>query len=59
MLVLTRKKNEIIKIGDNITVTIVSTNGHQVKVGIEAPPDVAVDRLELWEAKQRTKNSRP
>jgi carbon storage regulator len=59
VLVLTRKKNEIIKIGDNITVTIVSTNGYQVKVGIEAPPDVAVDRLELWEAKQRTKNPRP
>lgn len=47
MLVLTRKANEKIRIGDNITITILRTKGKTVRVGIEAPHEVAVLRGEL------------
>ena len=47
MLVLTRKQKEVIKIGDNITVTIMRVHGQTVRVGIEAPRDVRVMRGEL------------
>ena len=40
MLVLTRKSNESIKIGDDIEVTIVSVEGEQVKLGIQAPKHI-------------------
>jgi carbon storage regulator len=53
MLVLSRKKNETIIIDDQITVTIVEIRGDKVKLGIEAPPSVSVDRREVWEAKRR------
>jgi carbon storage regulator CsrA len=47
MLVLTRKLQERICIGDNITVTILRVKGQQVRIGIEAPRDVRVIRGEL------------
>jgi carbon storage regulator CsrA len=47
MLVLTRKTQEKIQIGDNITITIVRVKGQSVRVGIEAPHDVRVIRGEL------------
>jgi carbon storage regulator CsrA len=47
MLVLTRKHQEKIRIGDNITITILKTKGKAVRVGIEAPADIAVVRGEL------------
>ena len=53
MLVLSRKKNETIIIDDQITVTIVEIRSDKVKLGIEAPPTVSVDRREVWEAKRR------
>ena len=49
MLVLTRKQKEVIKIGDNITVTIMRVHGQTVRVGIDAPRDVRVMRGELLE----------
>jgi carbon storage regulator len=52
MLVLSRKKNETIVVG-NARITIVEIRGDKIKVGIEAPMEVNVDRLEVWEAKQR------
>ena len=52
MLVLSRKQGEVIMVG-NAAITIVRINGNQVRVGITAPPEVAVDRLEVREAKQR------
>ena len=52
MLVLSRKQGEVIMVG-NVAITIVRINGNQVRVGITAPPEVAVDRLEVREAKQR------
>lgn len=47
MLVLTRKVGERIIIGDGITVTVVSIQGNKVRVGIDAPPSVPVDRAEV------------
>ncbi len=51
MLVLSRKKNERIVIGDDVTVTIVEIRGDKIKIGIEAPADVSVDREEVREKK--------
>lgn len=45
-LVLTRKKNEDIRIGDNITITIVEISRGRVKIGVTAPKDVLVEREE-------------
>lgn len=50
MLVLSRKANESIMIGDFIEVKIVEVNGRSIKLGIEAPRDVAVHRKEVYEA---------
>jgi carbon storage regulator len=47
MLVLSRKLNEQIIIGDNIRVTVVSIRGNQVRLGFEAPPEVLIFRDEL------------
>lgn len=52
MLVLSRKKAETIIIDDQIQVSIVEIRGDKVKLGIEAPKHVGVDRLEVWEAKR-------
>ena len=52
MLVLSRKKNESIIIDGHI-VTIVEIRGDKIKLGIEAPREINVDRLEVWKAKQR------
>lgn len=50
MLVLSRKKNESIMIGDTIEVKIVSIEGDTVRLGIEAPREVEVYRKEIYEA---------
>lgn len=47
MLVLTRKIGESFVIGDSITITVVSSKGGQVRVGIDAPKDLAITRSEL------------
>ena len=48
MLILNRKPNEIIHIGDDIVIKICEIVGNQVRVGIEAPKDVAVHREEIY-----------
>lgn len=55
MLVLSRKKLEVITIGGEVRITIVEIRGDKVKIGIEAPDHVQVDRLEVREAKLRGK----
>jgi carbon storage regulator len=56
MLVLSRKKNESIIIDGHI-VTVVEIRGDKIKLGIEAPREINVDRLEVWEAKQRNNSA--
>ena len=53
MLVLTRKLGESIRIGDTITVRIVDLDNRHVKLGIEAPKNIAVNREEIYERIQR------
>ncbi|MCR5605568.1 MAG: carbon storage regulator CsrA [Treponema sp.] len=52
MLILSRKIDEKIKIGQDITLTIIEIHGDQVKVGVEAPKDVRVFRQEVFSAIQ-------
>lgn len=47
MLVLSRKEGERLVVDDNIVITIVKVQGGGVRIGIEAPPDVAIKRAEL------------
>ncbi len=53
MLVLSRKKNESIKINDDITVVVVEIRGDKVRLGVEAPKEVSVHRNEVYAAIQR------
>jgi carbon storage regulator len=53
MLVLSRQRDESIIIGDNIIITIVDIRGDKVRLGIEAPTEIAVHRQEVYEAIQR------
>ena len=50
MLVLSRKLNEKVVIGDSVVITIVDVGNGRVRIGIEAPRDVPVNRLEVLEA---------
>jgi len=56
MLVLSRKKDESIVINDNIVVTIVEIRGDKVRLGIDAPREVAVHRQEVLDAILREQN---
>jgi carbon storage regulator len=49
MLILTRKLGENIRIGDTIRIVVLDIKGGQVKLGIDAPPSVAVHREEIYE----------
>jgi len=49
MLILTRRVGETLMIGDSITVTILGVKGNQVRVGVNAPKDVAVHREEIYQ----------
>lgn len=53
MLALTRKKGETIVINDDIEITVLGTNGDQVKLGISAPRSVPVFRKEIYEQIQQ------
>ena len=59
MLVLSRKKNEQIVIGDGIVITIVDVRGDKVRIGIEAPAHVPVHRHEVYLALQKEAQATP
>jgi len=53
MLILTRREGETIMIGDEVSVTVLSIKSNQVRIGINAPREVAVHRQELYERIQK------
>jgi carbon storage regulator len=54
MLVLSRKLNQAIMIGDNVRIVVVSVDRDQVKLGIDAPREIPVHRSEVFDEIQRT-----
>lgn len=59
MLVLSRKKDEAIKVGDLITVYVIEIRGDKVRLGVDAPKEIPVHRQEVYEAIQRERDSNP
>ena len=57
MLVLSRKKDEKIVIGDSITLMVIEIRGDKVRLGVEAPREVPVHRREVYDAIQRSQNA--
>ena len=57
MLVLSRKKNERIVIGDNVVITVVDIRGDRVRLGIEAPQEIPIHRSEVHAAIQMEQSS--
>ena len=56
MLSLTRRVGETLRIGDEVSVTVLSIKCFQVRIGIEAPKDVAVHREEIYDRIARATN---
>ena len=53
MLILTRRVGETVMIGNEVTVTVLGVKGNQVRVGVNAPKDVAVHREEIYDRIKR------
>ena len=53
MLILTRRVGETVVIGDDVTVTVLGVKGNQVRVGVNAPKEIAVHREEIFERIKR------
>ena len=59
MLILTRRVGEMLKIGDNVDVTILSVKGNQVRIGINAPKEVTVHREEIYSRIKEEQKQQP
>ena len=57
MLILTRRVGETLIIGDNVSVAVLGVRGNQVRLGVDAPKDVAVHREEIYQKIQDEKDS--
>ena len=57
MLILTRRVGETLMVGDEVTVTVLGVKGNQVRIGVNAPRDVAVHREEIYQRIQDQKSS--
>jgi carbon storage regulator len=58
MLILTRRIGETLVVGDEVTVTVLGVKGNQVRLGVNAPKDVAVHREEIYERIQKEKQDK-
>jgi carbon storage regulator len=58
MLILTRRLGESLSIGDDVKLTVLSIKANQVRIGIEAPKDVSIQRTELLERNQEEENKK-
>lgn len=53
MLILTRRVGETLMVGDEVTVTVLGVKGNQVRIGVNAPKDIAVHREEIYKRIKR------